>query len=144
MTCLICGSYWVQVWSSSSKPLLSGLSWASLVVADVCLAAHVRTDCSYLGCQFYIQTSQQDIWWLPFLFVDKILSVPIFHRQSHPPKKPIVWTLWLSRYLFTLLFPSVGVSGLFSCGVIIFCHFHYTSDAFTDDFIIRCVWGGDK
>lgn len=68
----------VQVWSSSLKPLLSGLSWACLDAADVCLADHVRTDCSYSGCQLYIQTSQQDIWWLPFFLCRWNSQCPFF------------------------------------------------------------------
>ena len=76
---------WVQVWSSPLKPVLSGLSGARPRAADVCLALHVRTDCSYSGCQLYIQTSQQDIWWsFPFSLCLWNSHCPLFHAQSCP------------------------------------------------------------
>lgn len=90
----------VQVWSSSLKPLLSGLSRASLDAADVCLAALVRTACSYSGCQLYIQTSQQDIWWLPFFSLQMKFPMSPFSIHSVVQKTITIWVLWSLIQMF--------------------------------------------
>lgn len=142
----------IQVWSSSLKPLLSGLSWACLEAADVCLAGHVRTDCSYSGCQLYIQTSQQDIWWLPFFLCRWNSLCPLFHNSVQ--KNIILWVLWLLIQTFEVygfLFPLQVTSTaacyysnivwLHSAVSVIFCHFLLYIIWCMDDFKIGCVRG---
>lgn len=100
----------VQVWSSSLKPLLFGLSWACLDAADVCLAGHVRTDCSYSGCQLYIQTSQQDIWWLPFFPLQMKFPMSPFFIHNAVQKTITVWVLWslIQTFEVAWFFSSAG------------------------------------